>query len=614
MEVKISMDKLKKKIGYLFLLVKILHRTDKGFLWTLIIQIGFLAIIPFIQLELTRQSIKMLTDYSKYDAYICNIVTLLLILLLLNIMSTFFQGKNELKANVIGQILYKEILKTCLFMDYEELQKKQTQEKMKTATLAFENGSLQNLTREFKVIISSVVIISGIIGIVAYSNIYLLVISCGIILVNYYILKNVKAKQYNVDKEIVPIGRQIEYFDNIAADFSIAKEVRLYHTENAMLNEYNNLKHRLVNIANKMIKTRIDSEMYINIGNHILEIAIYIILGYSVLIKKEISVAEFSAVAVAVRTFSSCMNDMLDSFTDIEKNSMHLKDYFEFIQIKSKFKKSGNRKIEASKFEIVFKNVSFKYPESEVYALKNLNLKIRNGEKISIVGENGSGKTTFVKLLLRLYDPTEGNIYINNINIKDIKYENYLDLFSTVFQDYKLYAFTIKDNIQMFNKDRNESENDNKHIMNILEKLNIKDRIESLENGLDTYLYRIFDENGVELSGGQNQKIAIARAIYKNAGIFVLDEPTAALDPRAEHEIFNDFNNMVQGKTAIYISHRLSASLLADRIIVLKNGLIAEEGKHKDLIDRNGLYAELFNLQAQYYIGEEGNGKNCNNR
>ena len=255
MEVKISMDKLKKKIGYLFLLVKILHRTDKGFLWTLIIQIGFLAIIPFIQLELTRQSIKMLTDYSKYDAYICNIVTLLLILLLLNIMSTFFQGKNELKANVIGQILYKEILKTCLFMDYEELQKKQTQEKMKTATLAFENGSLQNLTREFKVIISSVVIISGIIGIVAYSNIYLLVISCGIILVNYYILKNVKAKQYNVDKEIVPIGRQIEYFDNIAADFSIAKEVRLYHTENAMLNEYNNLKHRLVNIANKMIKT-----------------------------------------------------------------------------------------------------------------------------------------------------------------------------------------------------------------------------------------------------------------------------------------------------------------------------------------------------------------------
>ena len=421
MEVKISMDKLKKKIGYLFLLVKILHRTDKGFLWTLIIQIGFLAIIPFIQLELTRQSIKMLTDYSKYDAYICNIVTLLLILLLLNIMSTFFQGKNELKANVIGQILYKEILKTCLFMDYEELQKKQTQEKMKTATLAFENGSLQNLTREFKVIISSVVIISGIIGIVAYSNIYLLVISCGIILVNYYILKNVKAKQYNVDKEIVPIGRQIEYFDNIAADFSIAKEVRLYHTENAMLNEYNNLKHRLVNIANKMIKTRIDSEMYINIGNHILEIAIYIILGYSVLIKKEISVAEFSAVAVAVRTFSSCMNDMLDSFTDIEKNSMHLKDYFEFIQIKSKFKKSGNRKIEASKFEIVFKNVSFKYPESEVYALKNLNLKIRNGEKISIVGENGSGKTTFVKLLLRLYDPTEGNIYINNINIKDIR-------------------------------------------------------------------------------------------------------------------------------------------------------------------------------------------------
>ena len=281
MEVKISMDKLKKKIGYLFLLVKILHRTDKGFLWTLIIQIGFLAIIPFIQLELTRQSIKMLTDYSKYDAYICNIVTLLLILLLLNIMSTFFQGKNELKANVIGQILYKEILKTCLFMDYEELQKKQTQEKMKTATLAFENGSLQNLTREFKVIISSVVIISGIIGIVAYSNIYLLVISCGIILVNYYILKNVKAKQYNVDKEIVPIGRQIEYFDNIAADFSIAKEVRLYHTENAMLNEYNNLKHRLVNIANKMIKTRIDSEMYINIGNHILEIAIYICLLYT---------------------------------------------------------------------------------------------------------------------------------------------------------------------------------------------------------------------------------------------------------------------------------------------------------------------------------------------
>lgn len=256
----------------------------------------------------------------------------------------------------------------------------------------------------------------------------------------------------------------------------------------------------------------------------------------------------------------------------------------------------GTQELCGTEFEIEFKNVSFKYPGAENYALQNVNLKIKNGEHLAVVGRNGSGKTTFIKLMCRLYDVTDGEILINGVNIKDYTKDSIIKLYSVVFQDFKIFSVSLKDNIC------SNSDFEGDRFYTCLENADIKERTEHMPNKENTYLYKDLDENGVEISGGEAQKLALARALYKDAPIVVLDEPTAALDPIAENEIYTRFNTFVQGKTAIYISHRLSSCAFCDKIAVFNNAKLAETGTHKDLLSAGGKYAELWNAQAKYYI------------
>lgn len=245
---------------------------------------------------------------------------------------------------------------------------------------------------------------------------------------------------------------------------------------------------------------------------------------------------------------------------------------------------------------IEFRNVSFKYPSTNVYALKDVNFKLKLNKRLAIVGMNGSGKTTFIKLLCRLYDPTSGEILLDGVNIKEYNYEEYMRLFAVVFQDFELLALRIKDNVA------SQSDGDDSKVLDALEKAGFMQNLDKMPNGIDTYLYKDFDMSGVEISGGEAQKIAIARAIYKDSPLIVLDEPTAALDPLAEAEIYSNFDEIATDKTAIYISHRLSSCKFCDEIAVFDEGRIAQIGSHNELVsDENGKYFELWNAQAQYY-------------
>lgn len=248
-------------------------------------------------------------------------------------------------------------------------------------------------------------------------------------------------------------------------------------------------------------------------------------------------------------------------------------------------------------FTLEFRNVSFKYPYSEEWSLKNITVAIKSGEKISIVGENGAGKTTFIKLLMRLYDPTEGGIYYNNIDIRDIEYLDYIKIFSSVFQDYHLFPFSIKENI-VFDQSENISD---KIVEKLLFEVGLKDKLQGLPRGIHTGLSKQFDENGTDLSGGESQKIAIARAIFRDASVIILDEPTSALDPISEYEIYQKYNEMVSGKTSIFISHRMASTRLSDKIIVLNNGELVEYGTHNMLMKQKGNYCKMYELQKEYY-------------
>ncbi len=253
-----------------------------------------------------------------------------------------------------------------------------------------------------------------------------------------------------------------------------------------------------------------------------------------------------------------------------------------------------------NEYVIEFKNVSFKYPGCDTYSLKNFSFKLRVGQRLAVVGMNGSGKTTMIKLLCRLYDPTEGEITLNGINIKKYDYNEYMSIFSVVFQDFKLLSFKLSENVAC------STEYDLERIRSVMEKVSLSERVLKMQNGFDTYLYNNFDK-GVEVSGGEAQKIALARALYKNAPFIVLDEPTAALDPIAEFETYSKFNEIVGDKTAIYISHRLSSCRFCDDIAVFYEGELIQRGSHELLIaDERGKYYELWNAQAQYYC-EVGN-------
>lgn len=249
-----------------------------------------------------------------------------------------------------------------------------------------------------------------------------------------------------------------------------------------------------------------------------------------------------------------------------------------------------------NQYEIEFKDVSFQYPGTEHYALRHFSMKLQVGEKLAVVGMNGSGKTTMIKLLCRLYDPDEGEILLNGVDIRKFRHEEYSKLFSVVFQDYQLFSFLLGENVAV------SADYDAAKVRKCLEDAGLGERLEQLPRGLNTYLYKDY-EDGVEFSGGEAQKVAIARAIYKTAPFVLLDEPTAALDPLAEYEVYKSFDRIVGDKTAIYISHRLSTCRLCDKIVVFHEGRLIQQGSHEELLqDQTGKYYEMWSSQAQYYV------------
>ena len=327
-----------------------------------------------------------------------------------------------------------------------------------------------------------------------------------------------------------------------------------------------------------------------------LKFALYAVLISAALLG-EVSVGSIAKYVSCVILVLGAFNEFARILTITATNNHYLKRYFSYFDIPNNMYQGSLtvEKRDDAEYDVEFENVSFKYPGSETYALKNVSLKFRVGQKLAVVGENGSGKTTFIKLLCRLYDPTEGRILLNGVDIKKYDYDEYMSIFSVVFQDFRLFSFTLGQNVAT------ASNYDPEKVTDALEKSGFSQRLSEFPNGLDTYLYRDVSDSGIELSGGEAQKIALARALYKNAPFLVLDEPTAALDPLSEAEIYARFNEIAGIRTAIYISHRLSSTRFCDDILVFHNGNVIQRGSHDELVSSDGKYAELWNAQEQYY-------------
>jgi len=300
----------------------------------------------------------------------------------------------------------------------------------------------------------------------------------------------------------------------------------------------------------------------------------------------------------SITALSGGVSDLIRYMGDYRANAAFLRTTFEFLDTPNEMYQ-GSLTVEKrsdKKYEIEFRDVSFQYPGSETYALRHVSLKFTIGQRLAVVGMNGSGKTTFIKLLCRLYDPSEGEILLNGINIRKYSYEEYMSIFSVVFQDFQLLSFGLGQNVAA------QIRYDAKKAAGCLEAAGFGGRISEMPQGLETCLYKDFDEKGVDVSGGEAQKIALARALYKDAAFIILDEPTAALDPIAEFEVYSRMNEIVGGKTAVFISHRLSSCRFCQNIAVFHEGEVVQRGSHEELVaDETGKYHELWHAQAQYY-------------
>ena len=331
-----------------------------------------------------------------------------------------------------------------------------------------------------------------------------------------------------------------------------------------------------------------------------LESSLFSIVAYLLVLAKvlakAISIGSFTKYAGALVQFNTASNKLIWSEGEVNRITKNLVPLLDFLYRDNKMY-TGSLNVEKREdniYEIEFHDVGFKYPGSNEFSLQHVNLKLTLKNKMAVVGPNGAGKSTFIKLLCRLYDPTEGSITLNGIDIRKYNYEEYLKLFGVVFQDFHLFGFPINENVEVGNNF------DNNKVENTLRKAGVWEFISRLKDGMDTVIEK-GDETGIDLSGGQEQKISIARALYKDAPFVILDEPTAALDPISEAEIYERFNEMVEDKTSVYISHRMSSCRFCDEIIVFQNGGVKERGSHENLLKAQGLYYELWNAQAQYY-------------
>ncbi len=409
----------------------------------------------------------------------------------------------------------------------------------------------------------------------------------------------IRTKQDEIDHEFdlkkSESSKRLKYLQELMYNFEAGREMRIYDAGELVSKKLLDETNKVHQIDLQMQK--IDFRFQIL---HKVPDIIQLLLIYTISIKEyavgKIALGNFVMYINATTIMAASISAITNAISFLHKTSIAFKDFESFLKTKESLRDSGSLRNLSHKGDVLFefRNVSFKYPNKEEYALENISFKIWKGDSISIVGNNGAGKSTLVKLLLRLYDPTEGCILYNGVDIRNYDYDMYQSILAPVFQDYIMHAYTLRENL-IFNHREHEQ-----YIIDSLLKTGMNEKIQSI--GLDRNYSRRFFKDGIELSGGEEQRIAIARALCKNTEILILDEPTAAIDPLAESKLFKEIFQATKGKTVIYISHRMSSTRFSNNILVLKDAKLVENGPHEELLKRKGIYSKMFQQQASFYL------------
>lgn len=534
------------------------------------------------------------------------IANLLRMVFLLSALSVcFLLGQNVVNFGSAPAALYVRPMfmlkrnKKHMGMFYENLEYKEILdaiEKARRATNWTETG-IEGLIRFTVVICSDVFTCIVAMVILCRMNAYMVLVVLALGVLSYFSIdKAAKMDKYLTNDSVSHLNRKKDYFNKISRDFSYGKDIRLYHVQQKILETQKDLNRELHSNVCKARMVWLKSGVFTETLGMLREGIMYIGLVFGIL-GREIVISDFTLYVGCVHHFAETFHNVMNLYAKMRQCSREVNDYRTLNEFLDEQKDTGGEVKDAKDYEIRFENVSFAYPGTDKPALKNINLVISPKQKLAIVGLNGAGKTTLVKLLLKLYEPTNGRILLNGVDIRSYNTKSYYALFSPVFQDMECYAFTVAENVSM----KPENITDKKLVSECIRKAGLGNKLDEWNKGVDTNLLKILHEDGVILSGGEKQKLALARALYKNAPIVVLDEPTAALDAMAESRMYEEFDNLINGKVAIYISHRLASTRFCDVIAMFEDGELVEYGSHNQLMSINGRYKKMFEMQAKYY-------------
>lgn len=609
-----------KKKEALRTVLRLVRRSCPSLLPLMIVSQMMFSAMPFVSLVFSSLIIDKLVAGNSYEIIFSYAVWMVLLDGGLMLGHQGLEKLVNVRMYTLPNYIWKTISEKALLMDYELLEKKETIDnitKVHEGMRAY--GSVQSFCRMIAKMIGiivnivySVILIVPVFIPVAEESPTLLFRFCnsavgGIllaaVLIIYLALLYRGNKVYGkLQKEAfernVDANTKLVYYTEpiTAGNYRQGKDIRMIRLDISYVKNYKEYAKKSMDILYSLHRRSEKLAAVSTVFSTFFSLACYVYVGLKALLGM-ITVGSVAKYVSAFTKLASAFGDIVDLYISMQISAEYLSYLVKFMNIENR-KYDGTLPIEKrddNEYEIEFRDVSFSYPNSEKPVIDHVSFKLKIGKKMALVGPNGAGKSTFIKLLCRLYDPTEGEILLNGIDIRYYDYTEYIRLFSVVFQDFKLFSFSIAENVAV------SKEFDEKKVRDCLYKAGFSERLGELEKDIHTTLFKL-EEDGMEISGGEAQKIAIARALYKDSPLVILDEPTSALDPESEYEIYQSFDGLVEDKTAIYISHRMSSCRFCNQILVFDKGKIVQTGSHDELVeDKEGLYYEMWSSQAKYY-------------
>lgn len=550
-----------------------------------------------VNIWLPKILIDMLIAGKPLDDSIKFLIIFGIVKYILSLLNKVFLAKLTMEERVLSKgVLYKFSEKSFR-LEYAALENSEILDLRERALFAVNNyGALDGLMQDLETILTQIFTLIGVGGVLlSFSSTYILIVFVFIVL-SILNSRITSKKSFKTMQKVIPVNRKYGYYLNTSVGDKNQKDYRLYNMSDMLSETIYNLTVDSREWMKDIYRLQAKSDSLESFLTYSLTFISYFYISTRALTDRldpRISLGDFVVNINATEKFLKAFQDLGSSVARLIQTVDTLQPFKKFMELEENDDIFGNEKIE--EFEsLTFKNVSFTYPKSDRKILDNISFTINKGEKISIVGINNAGKTTIIKLICGFFKPESGGILLNGKNIREYNHEEYMSIIAAVFQDFKLFPFTIGENIE-------GNDNNPKKLEQVLNKVGIKDVIDKLPKREDSYLEKSIYDDAVDLSGGEKQKLAISRALYKDSKLVILDEPTSALDPLAESEVYENFNSLVEDKTAIYISHRMSSSLFCDKILLLDGGKIQAFDSHNNLMKRNNIYKKLFLAQAENF-------------